>query len=534
MFEYKIAKPGYQPFPYEETLAQHELVALANGTPLSGSTVATPLRISPEVLRRIAFSSRVSGHGVEVTTDVSLLEQATLALQGRHSGRKESNYLTHGLHRFKGKFYPQLARALLNHAKVSPGDLVVDPFAGSGTSLVEAWLLGVDALGFDVNPLAVLIARTKVRMLRTPAHSIAVAIERFEDDLIRLAKAEGIAWGGLGEKEPPGRSDYEASRLAALCGVPGAEAELRGWFPGSVRHKLAITLQAIDSIAEPGIQDFLKVCLSDQLRSCSQQDPRDLRMRRRPEPIRDAPLFTMTVNKAISEMKKIRAGQDLTRHYPWKEPNVDVQEEDTRTLAPGLHPVLAQHPVDAVVSSPPYATALPYVDTERLSFTVLGLMSHKDRSRLEKEIIGSREIPERWRRSIEQEMLEGGLARLPSEVGGDIREIMETNEKFEVGFRKRNTAALLYRYFTGMRRSLENVSAAMRVGAEARLVLGDSKTVLGDGRQFQITTCSHIVRIAEQVGFSWEKSIPITVTTQNFAHVKNAITENEVIVLRKC
>ena len=73
----------------------------------------------------------------------------------------------------------------------------------------------------------------------------------------------------------------------------------------------------------------------------------------------------------------------------------------------------------------------------------------------------------------------------------------------------------------------------MRAGSEAYLVLGDSRTGLGDGRTFPIQTCGHVARLAEQVGFNWTGSFPIAVPIENLAHVRNAITTNQAIVLRR-
>lgn len=83
---------------------------------------------------------------------------------------KDSNralsYLTHGIFRYFGKFPPPIARYLIqNYTK--PNDLVVDPMCGSGTTAVEAMLLKRSAICFDVNPLAVLITKTKVTYINT-------------------------------------------------------------------------------------------------------------------------------------------------------------------------------------------------------------------------------------------------------------------------------------------------------------------------------------------------------------------------------
>ena len=72
-----------------------------------------------------------------------------------------SNYGPHGWHRYVGRFPPHLVRTLLNSFEAGADTLVCDPFAGSGTTLVECRLLGIPALGIEISPLSALISRTK-------------------------------------------------------------------------------------------------------------------------------------------------------------------------------------------------------------------------------------------------------------------------------------------------------------------------------------------------------------------------------------
>ena len=77
--------------------------------------------------------------------------------------RSVNQYLTHWIYPYRGKFHPQMVRALLNIVGVSPGSLVLDPYIGSGTTALEASLLGIDCVGVDVSPLCVLLTHVKAR-----------------------------------------------------------------------------------------------------------------------------------------------------------------------------------------------------------------------------------------------------------------------------------------------------------------------------------------------------------------------------------
>src|SRR5262245_23697815 len=74
----------------------------------------------------------------------------------------EARAHVHGFHSYPARMHPQTARRLVE-ALSSPGAVVLDPFCGSGTVLVEARLAGRAAVGVDANPLAVRLARLKVR-----------------------------------------------------------------------------------------------------------------------------------------------------------------------------------------------------------------------------------------------------------------------------------------------------------------------------------------------------------------------------------
>ena len=77
---------------------------------------------------------------------------------------KDTTYLTHNFHPFPAKFIPQIPRILIEQFS-EPGDTVFDPFCGSGTTLVEASLLGRNSIGTDINPISILASRVKTTPL---------------------------------------------------------------------------------------------------------------------------------------------------------------------------------------------------------------------------------------------------------------------------------------------------------------------------------------------------------------------------------
>lgn len=83
----------------------------------------------------------------------------------KNQTRSVNQYLTHWIYPYKGKFHPQMIRALLNIIGLKEGDTVFEPFSGSGTTALEAQLLGINFIGIDISPLCVIQGRIKTESI---------------------------------------------------------------------------------------------------------------------------------------------------------------------------------------------------------------------------------------------------------------------------------------------------------------------------------------------------------------------------------
>ncbi len=116
----------------------------------------------------------------------------------RHKRRVEG--LTHGLYRYPARFSPHFARAAIDTFS-DPGDWVLDPFVGGGTTVVEALALGRRVAGIDLNPLAILLTRAKstplyqrdVNELRRWLGSGSAVNESSEDQRLKNAPAAYVS-----------------------------------------------------------------------------------------------------------------------------------------------------------------------------------------------------------------------------------------------------------------------------------------------------------------------------------------------------
>lgn len=511
----RLDPPAYRMWDYERELRAREIKSLT-GSAVKASLATKPveLRLQQPALwqvRRLTFTGGFTlgiGQGRGQSTWQEVLENG----DADPAKRKDPKYVTHGLHPFKGKFYPQLVKSLLNISGTPVGARLFDPYCGSGTTLLEGMLNGFAAYGCDFNPLAEKIARAKTGILAVPRDIVDLSIRALLDQLSHQQSAL------------PDTLEQFAK---------GTHEELLNWFPEPVLYKLNWLLGQVRLWGNQELVDFFEVIVSSLVREVSHQDPADLRIRRRKRPLEDAPVLEMFRDRLEQQHHRLQkywlvAGRQPGRLVP---PNITCgdsrQIEVLHTL--GLDP----GSVDCVVTSPPYATALPYIDTDRLSLLAIMGIPSRDRSDLEENLTGSREIRQRAKREAEAQLLDGSADNvLPSEVVTSIRRIYEANKSAKVGFRRANMPALLWRYFTDMKRNLAQIARVLKPGAKAFYVVGDSRTRAG-GAWVQIETCKKVALIGEVVGLSLIETIKIDVTTENLKHIRNAITKNQVIVFEK-
>lgn len=494
----------YRMWPYEDALRRREIAAVLHIEPRKPGDVQTA-ELSPYELdraQRLAFTHLLE---VEGGTPSWRTWQAILENGNAEAGRKDPKYATHGIHPYKGKFYPQLCKALLNLADLEPGATVLDPFCGSGTVLLEAQLNGHVATGCDMNPLAVLIAKAKTGVATTSAVALDRALKDFRD---RTST----------DKSDARSADYF---------VPPLRAEVDNWFPAPVTRRLGWLLALIERVPNMTAGDVLRVLLSSIIRQVSQQEPADLRIRRRKEPLEDAPVLDLLHARIDDFRTRLQNFGERTSSSPFSFAPATVVDGDARlwsTLA-GM-----ERRVDCIVTSPPYATALPYIDTDRLSIlTILGLGA-PERALLDQGLTGSREIRETQRRQLEAALSAPGLAKeLRSPTAARlVRQVHRLNRAADVGFRRRNMAALLFRYFDDMRRVFENLTRVIRPGGRLSFVIGDNKTIAGES-PIDITSGKVLAELGESMGWKLVDSIPISVTKDAHLHSHNSITENVVL-----
>jgi hypothetical protein len=267
------------------------------------------------------------------------------------------------------------------------------------------------------------------------------------------------------------------------------------------------------------------------LRAVSHQDPHDLRIRKRRNPLGDADVLGLFIDALDAQYSRIERFWLVRGYSPNRFLPSRVVYGDSRASSTFDALGLRDSDIDLVLTSPPYATALPYIDTDRLSLLVLFGMDASDRRPVEQDLIGSREITTGHRKALET-VLEEGSIKLPIRVCNYLEQLHRRVAMADVGFRRKNMPSLLLRFFLGMHSVLMHSARLLRTGAQAMIVIGDNRISI-DGREERIATTDFIEEIAVSTGLTAIERIDISVTTENLVHIRNAITKNVVLRLKR-
>ncbi len=425
--------------------------------------------------------------------------------------RRTLRYGPHGAHEYRGKFFPQLARSLLNIAGVRPGDCVLDPMCGSGTTLIEASLLGCAAFGVDMNPLSVLMSRAKSAILQVPADVLAAEYESLKADLLQSQGArQTLTWFN----HLPDRD----------------QAYLAAWFAPHVLADLDVIAIRVHATENAACRDLFRLCLSNILRRVSWQKEDDLRVRKEVRPDADIDAIAEFLAELARTVRTILAF--LYEDRPTELGPVEIIEGDARRLVGADAPLdRFTGRINAVVTSPPYATALPYLDTDRLSLCYLSLLPRPEHRVRDYMMIGNREVTENRRRAHWAEY-QSQRTELPGEITAVIDRIQALNEASDVGFRRRNLPALLARYFLDMREVFHNIATLLAPGAPAYVIIGNSHTLAG-GVHVDIETDHLLDQLGQGVGLHLEDSIPMEMLISRDIFKKNAMASETILCFRK-
>lgn len=386
-------------------------------------------------------------------------------------GKINSVDYTHGLHSYPAKFVPQIPRWAMNYAKVKDGDLILDPFCGSGTTLVEASLKGISSYGIDVDSLARLLSKVKC----TPLYSN-------KPELIFAAANQLM-----------GNIRTERSKIS-LENQPDVNLHFnwRFWFKEDVMKELIKIKRCIrsfdppfvsDDIEKQDVRDFFIICLSSVVKRVSFLDEEQIKVKKSERKVKNgvvSPVIAfdelckknaklmVSFTKAINRLTKTTA---------------KIIGNDARSIP------LDNQSIKLIVTSPPYINAIDYPFAHKYELFILDLVKPQEYRPYSRTFIGVSE------RVLLKRMYEKLHLSEYEPVDSLIKTIYSLGKDVD-----KNRAYVVFQYFTGMEKFLN----------EARRVLSDDGCLVifvGDNhiRRIYIPTHELLMRMAEKkFGFKCE------------------------------
>ncbi|HUW71984.1 MAG TPA: DNA methyltransferase [Candidatus Humimicrobiaceae bacterium] len=249
--------------------------------------------------------------------------------------RTETNYITHGYHRYPAKFIPQIVQKLINEY-TSQGDIVVDPFGGCGTTLVEAKLAGRKSYGFDINPVAKFITQAKITPIKPKT------LENSVNKFINTYKL--------------------SPSIAPTINID----RLNYWFDTSTITELNRVYITIKAIKNYKVRRLYLCAFSHILKNCSRWLMKSTKPQVDPNKAIPVPIdiFLPHLRSIINRNNQF---------YSLLEKRGTIGAKTTMRISDSTKelPILSNS-VDLIITSPPYVTSYEYADLHQLSLLWFG------------------------------------------------------------------------------------------------------------------------------------------------------------------
>jgi DNA modification methylase len=434
--------------------------------------------------------------------------------QAKHSraANSDANKLSpedrsaHGWYRFVLSYPPHLVRDYLERFEIRGDDPVLDPFCGTGTTIVECKKLGIPAVGIEANPMALLAAQVKVDWSPDP------------DGLVQHARQ--VAAAALADLDRDGIADDPLPLFQSI--YPDRVFDLRTLCPEQM------DLLLTDSISALPLHKTL-VLLDHMERLCDSHYARHERLALARALVSDISNLHFGPEVGVGTIKP-----DAPVIAPWLN---GVQEitGDLRTLPTGngapstvihgdaryVDQVVAPGSIAAVITSPPYPNEKDYTRTTRLESVLLGLIHNKAELRALKHNL----VRSNTRNVYKDDDDDQWVASHP-----EIQRIAEAIEARRIAMGKDSGFERMYArvtrlYFGGMAQHLANLRSVLRPGARLAYVVGDQASYL----RVMIRTGQLLADIAQSLGY---ELVNIDLFRTRLATATKEQLREDVVVLR--
>lgn len=402
-----------------------------------------------------------------------------------------ADHAAHNWYRFVLSFPPHLVREYLQRFGVTSEHRVLDPFCGTGTTVVECKKLGIPSVGVEANPMAHFAGQVKVDWCPDPDRLLAHATQVAEATIAELDRA--IATECL-------RSlNSEQEKLI-----------LKNSISPLPLHKTLVLLDHLQQQADASFSDHERLALAQSVVNTISN------LHFGPEVgVGRAKLDAPVVDVWLAAIATIASDlRELGQSPPVE---AIVHHADSRQLLSVLEP----QSIDAVITSPPYPNEKDYTRTTRLESVLLGFIKDKaDLRSLKQGLVRSNtrnvytvDDDDRW------------VAEQP-----EVQRIANEIEARRIALGKTSGFERLYAratrlYFGGMARHLAELRQILRPGAQLAYVVGDQASYL----RVMIRTGQILADIARSLGY---EVVAIDLFRTRLATATNEQMREEVVVLR--
>lgn len=366
------------------------------------------------------------------------------SLSFSHLRESDTTKHVHRLHPYKGKFIPQLVEYFLDtHLNTfkkrvffKPGDIILDPFMGSGTTLVQSSELGLHSIGIDISDFNCLISKVKLdnydifklnytlknAMSQTLNFTNKVFDDHFDGelkeklndfnkkhfpnpgfkDIVRLGEIDEEKYGGEKLKQflKENESFFEKNGTrdkTILFDEKDMNSFLSKWFSKRVRQELYYYLKLIENVDDEKIRNIMRIVLSRTARSCRATTHFDLATLKEPQtgpyycrkhkkictPINS--IATHLVRYTFDTIHRLKEFSDMKKKVFGEVIHGDSRETDIfkeiSKQNPAFHKILVNKKIDGIFTSPPYVGQIDYHEQHAYAYELFSI-SRKD----EKEI----------------------------------------------------------------------------------------------------------------------------------------------------
>lgn len=377
---------------------------------------------------------------------------------------RDVNTHTHGFHKYPAKFIPQIPKwAITKYLNGNKDKCVLDPFCGSGTSLVESILAGHNAIGVDIDPLSAMISKVKTTRVNK------TELRKISSWLLKEIKAK---------QKGTFKPDCET---------------IEHWFTKDAIKKLSAIRTLINQIPEifgnnkkvKDIQDLFIICFSSIIRRVSNADNQSQK--------------TYVSHTKVKEPEEVNT-LFISQLYLFVERAIKFTEATNSknkskviisTSATTLKKILNGMRIDLSITSPPYIKAIDYIYNQMVELFWIGdlfdMQTQAKQNEKKTQYIGNKQISKVEYNNYTPYNTLLNIDKLDEK----LQQIFENDKK-----NGHKHSYVTYKYFLEMESHFAEISKCLKSGSHYVMVVGGCNV-----SDVYIATADFLIKIAERKGF---------------------------------